>query len=90
MATASHEVRIGKQGRVVIPAELRAALKSKPRDRLIARVEGDRLVLETREALIERMQARFRHIPPEVSLVDELISERRQDARREEEALRRS
>jgi len=68
---------------VVIPAALRKALKLKPGDRLIARKVGESLVLERRETIEKRLQARFRHIPREVSLVDELIAERRAEAAKE-------
>jgi AbrB family looped-hinge helix DNA binding protein len=79
----SNEVQVGAQGRLVIPAALRKALGLKPGDRLIARQEGESLVLERREAIEQRLQDRFRHIPREVSLVDELIAERRAEAAKE-------
>jgi AbrB family looped-hinge helix DNA binding protein len=81
------EVRVGPQGRIVIPASLRRQLGIQPNDRLIARIEDGRLVLETRDSIVRRLQARFSHIPPEVSLVDELIAERREEARREAEEM---
>jgi AbrB family looped-hinge helix DNA binding protein len=81
--TSSNEVQVGAQGRVVIPAALRKALNLKPGDRLVARSEGNRLVLEKREAIVERLQAMFAHVPSEFSLVDELIAERRAEATRE-------
>ena len=80
---SSNEVQVGAQGRLVIPAALRKALGLKPGDRLIARQEGESLVLERREAIEQRLQDRFRHIPREVSLVDELIAERRAEAAKE-------
>ena len=80
----SSEVQIGAQGRVVIPAALRKALNLTPGDRLIARQEGDSLVLERREAIERRLWEMFSHIPKEVSLVDELIADRRAEARRED------
>jgi AbrB family looped-hinge helix DNA binding protein len=82
----SNEVQIGAQGRLVIPAALRKALDLKPGDRLVARQEGDALVLERREAIEQRLWKLFAHIPKDVSLVDELIAERREEARRENEA----
>ena len=78
MASLENEVQIGAQGRVVIPATLRKALKLKPGDRLIIHREGDRIVLERRESLERRLWEMFEHIPKEVSLVDELIAERRE------------
>lgn len=83
MVSADNEVRIGAQGRVVIPAALRKALNLKPGERLIARKVGESLVLERREAIEKRLQARFSHVPKEVSLVDELIAERRAEAAKE-------
>ena len=82
---SSNEVKIGAQERLVIPAALRKALNLKPGDRLIARQDGDRLVLERREVIAKRLQDRFSHIPKEVSLVDELIAKRRVEAVKEAE-----
>ncbi len=42
------------------------------------------LALEEREAVLQRLRQRFAHIPPGVSLADELISERRAESRRKE------
>ncbi len=80
---SSNEVKVGAQGRLVIPVALRKALNLKPGDRLVARKVGDSLVLEPRDAIARRLQDRFRHIPKEVSLVDELIAERRAEAAEE-------
>ena len=85
MAVHKNEVQVGAQGRLVIPAALRKALNLKPGDRLIARKEGDRLVLERRESIEKRLWEMFSQIPKEVSLVDELIAERRAEAQREDE-----
>ena len=38
------------------------------------------LTTEEREALLQRLRQRFAHIPAGVSLADELISERRNEA----------
>jgi AbrB family looped-hinge helix DNA binding protein len=81
---ASTKVSVGPQGRLVIPSEIRQKLGIGPGDILVAVVEGDRLVLEKREAVLQRLRRRFAHIPQGVSLADELIAERRIESRREE------
>lgn len=85
MATpdSKNEVHLGPQGRVVIPAHLRKALDLKPGDRLVVRLDGDSLVLERRDQLVKRLQARFTGLPAGISLADELIAERRAEAARE-------
>lgn len=80
------EVQVGSHGRLVIPAVLRRALNINVGDRLVARRVGDSLVLERRQSVAHRLQERFRHIPRDVSLVDELIAERRGEAVQESEA----
>jgi AbrB family looped-hinge helix DNA binding protein len=79
------EIRIGSQGRLIIPASLRRALGIKPGDVMVARIEDGRLVLESREAILGRFQARFAAVPKEVDLAKELIEDRRGEARRERE-----
>jgi len=43
-----------------------------------------RLVAQERETVLRRLRQRFAHIPAGVSLADELVSERRAEAGREE------
>ncbi len=81
---ASTKVPVGPQGRLVIPSELRRRLGIAPGDVLIAMVEDGRLVLEKREAVLQRLRRRFAHVPAGVSLADELIAERRTESRRED------
>ncbi len=80
VAQNENEVQVGAQGRVVIPAALRNTLKLRPGDRLVARLVGESLVLERREIVEQRLRDRFRHIPRDVSLADELIDDRRREA----------
>lgn len=77
-------LRIGPQGRVVIPAEMRRILEIQPGETLMAHVEEDRLVLERREQILERLRGELRGTAPAgTSMVEELIAERRAEARRE-------
>jgi AbrB family looped-hinge helix DNA binding protein len=77
-------LRIGAQGRVVIPAEMRRELGIEPGETLMARVESHRLVLERRDEILARLRRETRGTRAEgASVVDELIAERRAEARRE-------
>lgn len=75
---------MGRQGRIVIPVDLRRQLGLSEGQRLIARVEDGELRLSTFRANLERAQALVRsRVPAGTSFVDELIAERRRDAARE-------
>ena len=80
------EVTVGPKGRIVVPAVLRRRLGIEPGRVLIARAEDDRLVLEPREVILDRLLRRLGSVPESVSLADELIAERREEARQESEA----
>lgn len=82
--TSPTEVRLGPQGRLVIPAQLRRVLGFEPGDTLVARLENGRLILEKREAIRRRLKDRFARLPQGKSLASELLSERRQEAEQEE------
>lgn len=82
------ELCVDEQGRVMIPPTLLQALGIGPGESLIAcALDDGRLVLQTREAIWASIHALFAHIPSDVSLVDERIAERREEARREEEEI---
>lgn len=81
---AETRLRINENGRVVIPASFRKALGVKPGDEVILSIEEDELRITTMKRRIERAQRRARqYVKPGVSLVDELIAERREAAKRE-------
>ena len=74
---------MGPDGRILIPVELRRELGFEAGMRLVARIEGRQLVLASQEAALRRLQERFASVPEEVSLVDELLADRRRDAARD-------
>jgi AbrB family looped-hinge helix DNA binding protein len=78
------EVTVGPQGRLVVPALLRRRLGIEAGDVLVARAQDDRLVLERRDAILARVRGRLAAVPHDVSMVDELIAERREEAERED------
>lgn len=79
------EVRLGAQGRVVIPAGLRKRLGVGEGDTLLAHADEGRIVLEKAETVKRRLKARFSVLDKKVSLANELIADRRAEAKRESE-----
>lgn len=76
-------VSIKRDGRVLVPAEVRRAFGAAEHEALVARVEDGRLIIERQADAIRRLQDRFSDVPPGVSLVDELITDRRAEAEHE-------
>jgi len=68
---------LGKQGRLVIPAQIRAALRLTPGDRLHLHVADGRLVLQRPEDATAELRALGARVPAGRSLVEELLAERR-------------
>lgn len=83
------QIKLGRQGRIVIPAEIRTELGLEEGDVVSAHVDGERLVLETPAAGLRRLRREFREGAAGRDLVAELIADRRAEARREEEEIER-
>src|SRR6267154_2636461 len=82
--------RVNENGRVVIPASFRKALGINIGDEVVLRMEDDELRITTLKRRVERAQRLVRkHVKRGTSLVDELIAERREAARNEEDRARR-
>lgn len=80
------KLRLGPDGRVVIPAAFREALGVGEGDMLIASIDNGELNLLTRRAAVRRARAIVRQFVPEgTSLVDELIEDRLREVERERE-----
>jgi AbrB family looped-hinge helix DNA binding protein len=77
-------VRLGPQGRIVVPAELRRELGLEEGSELAIRSDGRRLILEPRAEVLRRLRRRFAAVG-DVSLVDELGAAREDEARREDQ-----
>ena len=72
---------IAGNGRVVIPADMRAQLGLKAGDKLVARVVEGAVVLEPLQTAIRRAQGVYRqYVPNDASLSAELTAERRRAA----------
>lgn len=69
-------VVLGQQGRLVIPAELRAELGLAPGDRLHVQLAGRRLVVQRQQDAVEELRGLAHKVPKTRSLVEELLAER--------------
>ena len=83
----TYTVILDKRGRLTLPAALRKRLDLKPGDRLVLIVdsEGSFRVVSARE-VARRCLGMYRDLAPGRSFAEELIAERREEARREEES----
>jgi len=78
-------VKIDGSGRILLPAKVRKELKLKKGSALIARVDEQKLVLNTRAEALRQAQEVFSRYRPKGGklLSDEIIEDRRREARRE-------
>ena len=86
-ATVRYKAKVDGTGRVLIPAEIRKRLGMKP-GATVTITEGPsgRIVLEPALAVLREAQEYFQSLAPaSVFWSDELIAERRKEARREVE-----
>lgn len=78
--------RINDNGRIVIPAGVRKSMGLKPGDVVVMTLENGILRIEPHEAKIRRIQEDFRRFAkPGILASDELIADRREEARQEME-----
>ncbi len=76
--------KITEGGRIIIPAKLRQALGIEIGENVTLSVKDNSLQITTQKEALRRIQALVRkHVPEGVSLVDELIRERREEAANE-------
>ena len=81
---AEVHVRLGENGRVVIPAAFRRRLGLKPGDPLILRLDEDGVMIESRRAAGRAAQRMIRERVPEGELLTERLFEmRRAENKRE-------
>ncbi len=76
-------LRIGAQGRVVLPAVLRKALGLVQGDELVARIVDGSLVLERRDTIERRLRARYAPAAAARSLSGALLADRQRESRAE-------
>jgi AbrB family looped-hinge helix DNA binding protein len=78
------KAKLAPNGRIVIPAGIREEMGLKPGESLLMEVEDGVLRIESYRSRIRRIQAEFAHLAkPGVLASEELIAERREEARLE-------
>lgn len=88
--TPVFHVNVTDRGRIVLPAEIREKLKIKDGDRVALILEDDGAVsLLTQDVALDKLQGMFKHLARPGRLEsDELIKERRREAKKEERKFR--
>jgi AbrB family looped-hinge helix DNA binding protein len=76
--------RVDNQGRIMIPSKWRSQQGIKAGTELVVFEEDGRLIVQTREQAVREAQEMLRRfVPPGVSLVEELLKQRRSETERE-------
>lgn len=83
-AAVRYKGKVDSAGRVLIPVELREKMDVKPGATVTITAGRGRIVVEARSAAVRAAQKYFRALAPESEVwSEELIAERRREARRE-------
>jgi hypothetical protein len=84
--TVPGKIRIGPDGSAIVPAKVIGTLALKEGDVLFVRMHDGEIHLLTKTAVMRRVQSLVREFVPEgVSLVDELLEDRRREVEAETE-----
>jgi AbrB family looped-hinge helix DNA binding protein len=80
------DAKVNQNGRILIPVAMREQMCVKPGDDLVLTLEDGILRVETHRSILRRIQRDFEpYRKPGVSMTDEFLAERREEARRERE-----
>jgi AbrB family looped-hinge helix DNA binding protein len=83
MIMVAFRMRVNRQGRLVIPAELRAASGIQPGSDVVLDAHEGEVRIRSVDAAVTRVQAKYRKLAQGRNAVDELLAERREEASRE-------
>lgn len=75
--------RVNQQGRLVIPSEVRAAAGIKPGSDVVLEACDGEVRIRSVDAAIARVQEKYKRLARSRNVVDELLTERREEAKRE-------
>ena len=87
-ASGVYHVTVADRGRLVLPAEIREKLKIRDGDRVAVAIEEDGSIsITTKDVAISMLRGMFKHLnkPGQPLASDELIAERRREARRDDQ-----
>jgi AbrB family looped-hinge helix DNA binding protein len=89
-APGVYHVTVTDRGRIVLPVEIRKRLKIRDGDRVAVAIEEDGTIeIETLDVAIRKMRGMFKHLAPRDHFAsDDLIAERRRQARMEDREFR--
>lgn len=91
LETSVYRARVDRSGRITLPQPVRDGLHIDSGDEVLVVRDGDGFRIETPEQALRAAQDYFCSlVPPGVSVVDELLAERRAEVAREEQELLRS
>ena len=80
----SGNTKLNENGRILIPASVRSKMGIKAGDSVVWTLEDGVLRVESYRAVIRKVQDKMeKYKKPGVSMVDEFLSEKRDEARRE-------
>jgi AbrB family looped-hinge helix DNA binding protein len=83
--TARYKLKVDKQGRVVLPAPVRAAMGIEGGGQVTLELDEDEARLVSHRQALRRIQEIVRrHVPEGVLLSEELIADRRAEVERED------
>jgi AbrB family looped-hinge helix DNA binding protein len=79
-----YRAKLNREGRMNVPADCRNRAGLQPGQEVLLKVTPNGILLYTHDQAVKRLQDWVAaHVPPGVSLVDELIAERRAEAAKE-------
>jgi AbrB family looped-hinge helix DNA binding protein len=82
----TNRARVGSAGEIILPRHIREAMGLSEGDALVTSLEDGELRLMTLPVAVRKAQAIVRkYVPEGVSLVDELLEDRRREVEREEQ-----
>jgi AbrB family looped-hinge helix DNA binding protein len=80
-ARVIHGMKIGPQGRVVIPADVRRELGLHEGQELAVRLQDGALVIRSREAALDRLAGALKHLEPDGHGVERFLEEKAAESR---------